>query len=110
LPVVGVVTVRLCGLPVDVKKEDMVWFAKPDDVVWARPNYQDLDLARTGIMRILQQNFLYFTVLPPPYKNTRVKAWAHFATPSEAKAACNRLHGRKPMFTGKTKIVAEHVL
>ncbi|KAG6864882.1 hypothetical protein C0993_008470, partial [Termitomyces sp. T159_Od127] len=47
LPVVGVVTVRLCGLPVDVKKEDMVWFAKPDDVMWARPNYQDLDLART---------------------------------------------------------------
>ncbi|KAG6877559.1 hypothetical protein C0993_006056 [Termitomyces sp. T159_Od127] len=111
LPVVGVVTVRFRGLPVDVKKEDMAWFAKPDDVVWARPNYQDLDLARTGIMRILQQNseLLDFTVLPPPYKNTRVQAWAHFATPSDAKAACNRLHGRKPMFTGKTKIVAEHV-
>ncbi|KAG6892676.1 hypothetical protein C0992_012969, partial [Termitomyces sp. T32_za158] len=56
LPVVGVVTICFRGLPLDVTKEDMAWFAKPDDVVWARPNYKDFDLARTGIMRILRQN------------------------------------------------------
>ncbi|KAG6889660.1 hypothetical protein C0995_015776 [Termitomyces sp. Mi166 len=111
LPVVGVVTVCFRGLPVDTKKEDMAWFAKPDDVVWARPNYQDLDLARTSIRRILQQDseLLDFTVQPPPYRNARVQAWAHFATPSDAKAACRRLHGRKPVFTGRTRIIAEYL-
>ncbi|KAH0581750.1 hypothetical protein H2248_011432 [Termitomyces sp. 'cryptogamus'] len=111
LPVVGVVTVCFRGLPVNVQKEDMAWFAEPDDVVWAQPNYRNIDLAKNSIMRILQQDseLLDFTVQPPPYKNARVQAWAHFATAGDAKAACHRLHGRKPVFTGRTRVFAEHL-
>ncbi|GLB39287.1 hypothetical protein LshimejAT787_0604490 [Lyophyllum shimeji] len=112
LPVVGVVTVCFRGVPLEATKADMAWFAKPNDVVWARPNYQSLDLSTQGIKAILQEGgeLLDFVVLPPPYKSgAKVQAWAHFSTPSDAKAACRRLHDRKPMFTGKTKVTAEHV-
>ncbi|KAG6915137.1 hypothetical protein DXG01_013101 [Tephrocybe rancida] len=111
LPVVGVVTIRFRGLPIDVNKEDMAWFAKPDDVVWAQPNYQKLDYAKSSIKRLLQQDLelLDFFVLPPPYKHAQVQAWAHFASPNDAKTACSRLHCRKPVFTGKTRIFVEHV-
>ncbi|RDB16044.1 hypothetical protein Hypma_003427 [Hypsizygus marmoreus] len=113
LPVVGVVTVRFRGLPLDAEKSDMERFANPDDVVWERPNYRNLNSAINGIKRIIQENnteLLDFNVLLPPYKNgAQVQAWAHFPTPSDAKAVCGRLHGRKPMFTGKTRIIAHHV-
>ncbi|KAF5380051.1 hypothetical protein D9615_006139 [Tricholomella constricta] len=112
LPVVGLVTVRFRGLPLDVTKEDMIWFAKPDDVVWARPNYQNLHYATNRIKSILQENteLAGFVVQPPPYRSGAiVQAWAHFTTPTDAKAASSRLHGRKPLFTGKTKIFAQHV-
>ncbi|KAG6841624.1 hypothetical protein C0991_009049 [Blastosporella zonata] len=111
LPVVGVVTIRVRGLPIDVTKEDMAWFAKPDDVVWAQPNYKNFDAAKTSIRRILQRQLelLDFVVLSPPYIHSQVQAWAHFATPRDAKTACGRLHGRQPEFTGKTRISAEHL-
>ncbi|KAG6837480.1 hypothetical protein H0H93_009023 [Arthromyces matolae] len=111
LPVVGVVTVRFRGLPIDVKKEDMAFFAKPDDVVWAQPNYKHLDLATAGIKRILQQNseLLDFVVQPPPYRHGKIRAWAHFRTASAAKSSCARLNGRKPMFSGMTRVSAEHI-
>ncbi|KAF8056713.1 hypothetical protein FPV67DRAFT_648613 [Lyophyllum atratum] len=112
LPVVGVVTVRFRGLPLDATKEDMARFARPDDIVWARPNYQNLDYATQGIKRLLQENteLLDFVVLPPPYRSGAiVQAWAHFSTPTDARAACGRLHGRKPVFTGKTRVFAQHV-
>ncbi|KAG6856331.1 hypothetical protein H0H87_005532 [Tephrocybe sp. NHM501043] len=111
LPVVGVVTIRFRGLPIDINKEDMAWFAKPDDVVWAQPNYKSFDTARSSIKHILQRDLelLDFFILSPPYKHSQVQAWAHFATPNDAKIACGRLHGRKPVFTGKTRIFAEHL-
>ncbi|KAG5651015.1 hypothetical protein H0H81_010233 [Sphagnurus paluster] len=112
LPVVGVVTVRFRGVPLDVTTEDMAWFAKPDDVVWARPNYLNLDYAAKSIKRILEEDteLVNFVVLPPPYKGGGlVQAWASFNTPTEARTACGRLNGRKPVFTGKTRIHAQYI-
>ncbi|KAG5641386.1 hypothetical protein DXG03_005353 [Asterophora parasitica] len=112
IPVVGIVTVQFRGLPLDATKEDMVWLSKPDDVVWARPNYQNLDYAATSIRRVLCENreLSSFIVQSPPYRPGGViQAWAHFTTPSDAKDASHRLHGRKPVFTGKTKIFAHHL-
>ena len=112
LPVVGVVTVRFRGVPSDANEGDMERFAHPDDVVWERPNYSSLPRAANGIKRILEEDVepLSFEILPPPYRNgATVCAWAHFPTPGDAKAACGRLHGRKPLFTGKTPVFARHV-
>jgi hypothetical protein len=111
LPVVGVVTIRFHGVPPDANEGDMERFAHPDDVVWERPNYLSLPRAVNGIKRMLEEDTepISFEVLPPPYKNgATVCAWAHFPTPGDAKAACNRLHGRRPMFTGKTLVFARH--
>jgi IBR domain, a half RING-finger domain/RING-type zinc-finger/RNA recognition motif. (a.k.a. RRM, RBD, or RNP domain) len=111
LPVVGIVTVRFQGVPSDANEGDMERFAHPDDVVWERPNYSSLPHAVNGIKRILEEDTepLSFDVLPPPYKNgATVCAWAHFRTPADAKVACNRLHGRRPMFTGKSRVFVRH--
>jgi hypothetical protein len=112
LPVVGIVTVRFQGVPSDANEGDMERFAHPDDVVWERPNYTSLPRAIHGIQRILEEATepLSFDVLPPPYRNgATVCAWAHFPTPGNAKAACNRLHARRPMCIGKTMVFARHV-
>lgn len=111
LPVVGVVTVKFRGIPIDANEGDMERFAHPDDVVWERPNYSSLPRAISGIRRILedQTDLISFDIMPPPYKGATISAWAHFSTPSDAHDACNRLHGRKPVFTGTTMIFARHV-
>lgn len=111
LPVVGVVTVRFGGVPLDANEGDMERFAQPDDIVWERANYSSLPRAIHGIKQILEEDAepLSFEIQPPPYKNgATVCAWAHFPTPSDARAACSRLNGRRPMFTGKTRIFARH--
>ncbi|KAG5637613.1 hypothetical protein H0H81_003947 [Sphagnurus paluster] len=112
LPAVGVITVRFRGVPLHTTKEAMAWLAKPDDIVWARPNYKNLDNATKNIKAILEQDteLTSFVVLPPPYKSGGlVQAWAHFNTPTDAKAASGRLNGRKPVFTGRTRINAQHI-
>lgn len=111
LPVVGAVTVCFRGVPSDANEGDMERFAHPDDVVWERPNYSSLPRAVNAIKRILQEDVepLSFEVMPPPYRNgATVCAWAHFPTAGDAQAACNRLHGRRPMFTGKNVVFARH--
>lgn len=112
LPAVGVATVKFHSLPVDATEEGMEWFAQTKDVMWERPNYTDLPCAISGIRRMLLEkdvDLLEFHVLPPPYKDGMVRAWAHFATPGEAKAVCDDLHNRKPWFTGHTRIFARHL-
>ena len=112
LPAVGVATVKFHSLPVDANEEGMEWFAQTKDVMWGRPNYTSLPRAISGIQRLLLEkdvDLLEFHVLPPPYKDGMVRAWAHFSTPGEAKAVCDHLHNRKPAFTGHTKIFARHL-
>ncbi|KAG6831462.1 hypothetical protein H0H92_010371 [Tricholoma furcatifolium] len=110
VPAMGVVTLEIRGLPIGLTKKDMEWFGNPEDVAWRRPNYEELDAAKSSIQRILKRDseLLDFVLQPPPYKNGMVQAWAHFRTSSGAKAASARLHGRKPLFTGKTRIFAQH--
>lgn len=35
--------------------------------------------------------------------------WAHLAAPAQAKVLCDFMHGRKPFFTGNTRIFARHI-
>ncbi|KAF9003431.1 hypothetical protein BDQ17DRAFT_1242173 [Cyathus striatus] len=112
LPAVGAVTVRFEGIPVEADESDMRHFAEPEDVVWERPNYKSLGGAVAGIKRFLQLdgvNLIGFELKPPPYKDARALAWAHYATPSDAKVACDNLNHRKPTCTGMTRINARHV-
>ncbi|KAF7349201.1 RING finger protein [Mycena sanguinolenta] len=75
---------RIC--PPTANEDFMHRFAAPEDIMWERPNYVSLAPAIEGIKRILRAvgNFL------------------------EIEGA-GALHGRKPVFTGKTRIFARHV-
>ncbi|KAJ6486792.1 hypothetical protein C8R45DRAFT_1053570 [Mycena sanguinolenta] len=111
LPSVGVVTVKFTNLPPTANEDFMHRFAAPEDVMWERPNYVSLAPAIEGIKRILRNvgNFLELEVLPPPYSNGLIRAWATFSSSTAAKAGAGALHGRKPVFMGKTRIFARHV-
>ncbi|KAK7018975.1 hypothetical protein R3P38DRAFT_1282339 [Favolaschia claudopus] len=112
LPSIGNVTVKFTNLPPTANEDFMRRFATPEDVMWERPNYVDLKAAIAGITRILRNlgNFLELDVLPPPYSNGRIRVWASFSSATAAKSAAAALHGRKPLFVGKTRIFARHVL
>ncbi|KAJ6590500.1 hypothetical protein DFH09DRAFT_975845 [Mycena vulgaris] len=111
LPSIGIVTVKFAHLPPRADEEYMERFGRPEDIMWERPNYFVLSLAVDGVKRILHSlgNLLELDVLPPPYSNGLVRAWATFATSSAARSAAGGIHGRKPVFTGKTRIFARHV-
>ncbi|KAJ6610994.1 hypothetical protein B0H10DRAFT_378733 [Mycena sp. CBHHK59/15] len=111
LPSIGTVTVKFAHLPPDAEDKYMEQFGLPDDIMWERPNYSTLAPAVEGIKRIIRGlgDMLEFDLLPPPYSHGLIRAWATFASPSEARSATGVLHGRKPTFTGKTRIFAHHV-
>ncbi|KAJ4466873.1 hypothetical protein C8J55DRAFT_526598 [Lentinula edodes] len=112
LPQMAAYTVRFLNLPVDTKKEQMSKYSKPLDMMWDVPNYTSVDEVATFLRRRLESNgidIISFEVLPPPYRDGRVRAWVHFPAPVAAKAACQLLHLRKPMCTGRTRIFAYHV-
>ncbi|KAK1221074.1 hypothetical protein PQX77_016121 [Marasmius sp. AFHP31] len=112
LPAVGAHTVRFRNLPLQTQRKHMAKYAKPEDVVWEKANYHHVELASRGIQNLLQYKALEplkFEVLPPPYRDGYVRAWAHFATPSAARDAVASLHHFNPRCTGKTRIYADHV-
>ncbi|KAF7350530.1 RING finger protein [Mycena venus] len=111
LPSIGIVTVKFTNLPPTASEDFMQRFAAPEDIMWERPNYTALAPAIDGIKRILRNlgNFLELEVLPPPYSNGLIRAWATFSSSTAAQAGAGILHGRKPVFTGKTRISARHV-
>ncbi|KAF8886579.1 hypothetical protein BD779DRAFT_1471142 [Infundibulicybe gibba] len=110
IPAVGVITLRFRSLPLDAGP-DALKFASPNDVLFSRPNYDSLPRPVCHIERTLKEcgELLSFEVSPPPYRDGMVRAWAHFSSPADAAAACGRLHNRKPMCTGQTRIFAHHV-
>ncbi|KAJ7791950.1 hypothetical protein B0H14DRAFT_3499930 [Mycena olivaceomarginata] len=112
IPSIGTATVKFTHLPPTATEDFMQRFAAPEDIMWERPNYTALTPAIDGIKRMLRNlgNFLELEVLPPPYSNGLIRAWATFSSATAAKAAAGALHGRKPVFTGKTRIFAHHVL
>ncbi|KAE9382591.1 hypothetical protein BT96DRAFT_952069 [Gymnopus androsaceus JB14] len=47
---------------------------------------------KLGASFSVQEIVTGFNVLPLPYRDGQVRAWAHFSSPSAAKAACQLLH------------------
>ncbi|KAJ7669045.1 hypothetical protein B0H17DRAFT_217576 [Mycena rosella] len=111
LPSIGNVTVKFVHLPPSADEKDLERFGRPEDVMWERPNYPALSPAVDGIRRMLHNlgNLLELDIHPPPYSNGLIRAWATFSSSSAARSAAWALHGRKPVFTGKTRIFVRHV-
>ncbi|KAJ3999904.1 hypothetical protein F5050DRAFT_1734758 [Lentinula boryana] len=112
LPQMAAYTVRFCNLPIRTTKEQMSKYSKPLDMMWNMPNYTSVDEVVTFLRRKLESNSLEiisFDILTPPYRDGRVRAWVYFPTPAAAKTACQLLHFRKPMCTGRTRISAYHM-
>lgn len=114
LPAAGPVTVSFRGVPLGIDKVDMERFNYPDDVIWGQPNRYDLDEAINAIRRLLfrdrRSQPLDFLVLPPPYHYAAtITAYAHYATVSDAKAACACINEKHMRVTGKARIRADHV-
>ncbi|KAJ7151078.1 hypothetical protein C8R46DRAFT_1123196 [Mycena filopes] len=104
-------TVKFTHLPPDADAEFMERFGQPEDTMWERPNYPLLAPAVDGMRRFLRGlgGFLELEIRPPPYSHGLIRAWATFSSAAAARSAAGALHGRKPTFTGKTRIFAHHV-
>ncbi|KAF8952958.1 hypothetical protein BDZ97DRAFT_1644643, partial [Flammula alnicola] len=114
VPAVGRVTVKFQNLPVNVTEEGMEVFGPHQGMVTERPNYPDYTVQDTinGIRKLCYQfhsTMIDLDFRPPPYKEGKMRAWAYFSTPNDAKAAAENLNGRKPAYTGRNRIVARHI-
>ena len=113
LPAVNVATVKMKFLPVDVDQQGLQIFGPVQGLMSGRPNYQgSAQETIEGVKRLFsrfQTKMIDFEVRPPPYKEAKIRAWAYFRTPADAKAAAEDLHGRMPKFTGHTRIYARHI-
>ncbi|TFK28574.1 hypothetical protein FA15DRAFT_633865 [Coprinopsis marcescibilis] len=112
LPAVGLFNVRFDGVPADAEVQQFKEFCSAKDLMWGCVNYTSHQRAVHGIERLLKDggtDLLEFEVMPPPYKQGKVVAWAHLATPGEAKALCDRVHSRKPTCIGRTRLIARHL-
>jgi len=114
LPAVSVATIKMRFLPVDVEEQGLKVFGPLKGLMSERSSCQDYTVQDTidGVQRLLsrfQTKMIDFEVRPPPYKEAKMRAWAYFTTPADAKAAAEYLHNRKPQFTGHTRIIARHI-
>ena len=114
LPSVGVATVKMKFLPVDVDEKGLEIFGPLEGLMSERPSYHGYDVKDTidGVRKLLsrfQDKMIDFEVRPPPYREAKMRAWAYFSTPADAKVAAEHLHGRKPQFTGYERIYARHI-
>ena len=114
LPAVNVATVKMRYLPLDVNEQALKVFGPLQGLMSERPSYQGYTVQDTidGVRRMLsrfQTKMIDFEVRPPPYKEAKMRAWAYFTCPADAKAAAENLHGRKPQFTGYTRICVRHI-
>jgi hypothetical protein len=112
IPAVGRFSLRVDAVPADVDVEGLKEFLGANAVMWGQTNYTSSVKALNGIQKMVTESgtdVLDFNVIPPPFKGGIVVAWAHLATPAEAKKLCDYMHARKPNFTGHTRIFAHHV-
>jgi hypothetical protein len=114
IPAVGKVTVKFDNLPPGVTQEGMKVFGEHQGMVTARPTYDGCTLQDNidGIKRLCKQFQGTMTDLEfwsAPYRAGKMRAWAYFTTPKDAEAAAANLHGRKPTYTGRTRIFARHI-
>ena len=114
LPSVNVATVKMRHLPHDVDEQGLKIFGPLQGLMSERSSCQDYTVQDTidGIKRLLsrfQNKMIDFEVRSPPYKEAKLRAWAMFTTPADAKVAAEYLHNRKPQFTGYTRVCARHI-
>ena len=114
LPSVSVATVKMRHLPHDVDEQSLKIFGPLQGLMSERSSSQNYTAQDTidGIKRLLfrfQTKMIDFEVRSPPYKEAKMRAWAMFTTPADAKVAAEHLHNRKPQFTGYTRICARHI-
>ncbi|KAF8438837.1 hypothetical protein L210DRAFT_2229535 [Boletus edulis BED1] len=112
LPCVGAYNIIFKQLPARVTDQDLRKFANSKAVMLGRPNYDSLDKAVKSIRSRLEQygTITSFDILPPPYSHGMVKAWAHFTSPTEARAAQADLDRRRPKVIGHTILTCRHVV
>ncbi|KAJ8515869.1 hypothetical protein ONZ45_g6765 [Pleurotus djamor] len=109
LPAVSFFTVKFFGIPATADKEWLSRFGPLDDAMWEEPRYTDIDSAIRAVKSRLDMSgdVIDFEVLPGQNAGM-VRAIASFLSPNQAKLACERLHGWKPVSIGKTRIAAFH--
>ena len=114
LPSVNVATVKMRFLPLDVDERGLEIYGPIQGLMSERPSYEGYTVQDTidGVQNLLsrfQTRMIDFEVRSPPYREAKMRAWAYFLTEADAKAAAEKLHGRKPQFTGYTRICARQV-
>lgn len=112
LPCIGAYNVIFKQLPASVTEEGLRKFANSKSVMLGRPNYQSLNKAVNSIRSRLEEcgTVTSFDVIPPPYRDGLVKAWARFTSPAEARAAQDDLDHRRPKAIGHTTLSCRHVV
>lgn len=112
LPCVGAYNVIIKQLPASVTEQALRKFANSKAVMLGRPNYQSLDNAVNSIRSRLEEygTITSFDMIPPPFKDGMVKAWAHFTSPAEARDAHDDLDRRRPKAIGHTILSCRRVV
>lgn len=111
LPSVGCCTVQMCGLPVDVDVKDLARYGKLEDVMFQRPNYTSLRSAIDQLHNKLERSgdLISLNVLPPPYKRSTVRVYAHFDSASAARRVSSYFHKTRQPFCGYGMLYAKYV-
>ncbi|KAF9240475.1 hypothetical protein BU15DRAFT_74063 [Melanogaster broomeanus] len=112
LPAVGAYNVMLKQLPANTTEADLRKLGNAESIMLGRPNYPLLDRATKFVRSKLEEcgTITSFDVLPPPFKDGMVKAWARFTSPAEARAAQDYLDSRHPSSLGLTTLSCRHVV
>ncbi|KIJ63745.1 hypothetical protein HYDPIDRAFT_29094 [Hydnomerulius pinastri MD-312] len=111
LPAVGAYNVMLHHLPANTTEADLRKLGEAESIMLGRPNYTSLDKATKAIRSKLEEfgTISSFHILPSPFRDGMVKAWAQFTSPAEARAAQDELDNRHPSFIGRTTLSVRHV-
>jgi hypothetical protein len=112
IPCVGAYNVIFKQLPASMTEQGLRKFANSKAVMLGRENYQSLDKAVKAIRSRIEEygTVTAFDILPPPYRDGMIKAWVHFMSPAEARAAQDDLDRRRPKAIGHTTLTCRHVV
>lgn len=110
LPTIGLANVRF-WLPPTATEKDMQRFGQCEGIMMDRPNYLSLGDTAVKLRTTLEEfgQLERFQVLPPPYKNHKIRAWATYTTAESAKSATRSLDRIKRRWLGLAPLTAEYV-
>ncbi|TCD61818.1 hypothetical protein EIP91_007863 [Steccherinum ochraceum] len=110
LPSLGVVNVRFQGLDPQAQCKDVERLGGPDSVMLGNYNYRRLETALEQLYDRLEGygDLDSLDVLPPPYHNGIVRAWARYSKPKTAEKVCADMNFRSMRFIGNAKLSAHH--